>query len=213
MGNQIKKIQELVDVTQDGILGKQTLNGMKNLYNISNEEVANFMGQCAHESCNFTVTQENLNYNSYQLRSLFCKYFTAEESEEYAHKPQRIANRIYANRMGNGDEASGDGWKHRGMGLIQLTGKDNQDDFADFIGDKAVKTNPELISEDYAIISAYYFFCKNNLWQYSKSVNYISCLKLSRAINLGNPNSTSMPHGFENRFNKSIEYLNKILLV
>lgn len=87
--------------------------------------VVHFLAQLAHESGELNYVEENLNYSADGLRRTFPKYFTVEQAKEYARKPQKIASRVYANRMGNGDEASGDGWKYRGRGLIMLTGKSN----------------------------------------------------------------------------------------
>lgn len=95
-------------------------------YEITNiERVGMFLAQCSHESGGFTVLQENLNYRAERLLQVFPKYFRGVDIHDYEHNPQAIANRVYANRMGNGDEDSGDGWRYHGRGLIQLTGKDN----------------------------------------------------------------------------------------
>ena len=97
----------------------------------SNVRLAHFFAQILHESGCMRFDMENLNYSSDALRRVFGKYFrTTELADAYARQPERIANRVYANRMGNGDEASGDGWKYRGRGLIQLTGRDNYKAFA-----------------------------------------------------------------------------------
>ena len=104
--------------------------------------IAAFIAQCAHESASFTALHENLNYRSETLSKVWPKKFPASIAEQYAHKPEAIANRAYASRMGNGDEASGDGWRYCGRGLIQLTGKDNYTAFADSIG-----ITPEEVSD------------------------------------------------------------------
>lgn len=96
------------------------------------ERVSAFLAQCGHESGNFTVFIENLNYSAEGLLKVFSKYFNTETAKEYARKPEKIANRVYANRMGNGDEQSGDGWRYRGRGLIQLTGKSNYIKYAKY---------------------------------------------------------------------------------
>ena len=97
--------------------------------------VAHFIAQCAHESGNFVFIKENLNYKAASLMTTFKKYFpTLELAQQYEKRPEKIANRVYANRMGNGDEASGDGWRYCGRGLIQLTGKDNYTFFAGSLG-------------------------------------------------------------------------------
>jgi putative chitinase len=91
----------------------------------SPERIAAFLAQCAHESVSFNIISENLNYSEKGLLTYFKKYFTPEQAKAYARKPEKIANRVYANRMENGDEASGDGWRYRGRGIIQTTGKRN----------------------------------------------------------------------------------------
>lgn len=126
--------------------------------------LAHFLSQCAHESGNFSVVRENMNYSAKGLRTVFGKYFpTNELAEQYARHPEKIGNKVYANRMGNGDEASGDGFKYRGAGYIQLTGKNNFKDFGVFVGEDLVE-HPELVASKYALTSAGYFFDKNKLW-------------------------------------------------
>jgi putative chitinase len=125
--------------------------------------LAHFIAQCAHESGKFTVTQENLNYSAKSLTRVFNKYFPTEASAvDYARKPQKIANKVYANRMGNGSEVSGDGYKFRGRGYIQLTGKANYTLFGKSIGED-VCANPDLVSSKYALLSAAWFWSKNGL--------------------------------------------------
>ena len=127
--------------------------------------LAHFLSQCAHESGNFKAVTENLNYGSKGLRSTFGKYFKDDVSAKaYERKPEKIANKVYASRMGNGDEASGDGWKFRGRGYIQLTGKDNYSQFDKVVEDD-ILANPELVATKYPLMSAAFFFEKNNLWK------------------------------------------------
>ena len=125
--------------------------------------LAHFLGQCAHESANFTHFQENLNYSAQGLLATFPKYFNATTAAQFARQPEKIANHIYANRMGNGDEASGDGWKHRGMGALQTTGKANQEELFTYLG-LSKDTDPVLIATKYQLASAAYFFMKNKLF-------------------------------------------------
>lgn len=127
---------------------------------------AMFLSQIAHESGNFCAVQENLNYSVNGLRSTFRKYFPDDEiAAQYARQPEKIANRVYANRMGNGDEASGDGWKYRGRGLIQLTGKNNYTSFS-LTADNDSLINPQIVIEpEYATESAGWFWVTNNLNQ------------------------------------------------
>ena len=126
--------------------------------------MAHFLAQCSHESINFTAVKENLNYSAKALMGTFKKYFpTLELALQYERKPEKIGNKVYANRMGNGDEASGDGFNFRGRGYIQLTGKNNYKAFSDFIGEDCV-ANPDLIATKYPLASAAFFFNNNNLW-------------------------------------------------
>lgn len=133
-------------------------------FNISNVlRLTHFLAQCAHESGGFTHDHENLNYSAEGLQKTFGKYFPDDLSETYAHDPEKIASRVYANRMGNGDEASGDGYKFRGRGYIQLTGRDNYTRFATYVGEDTV-ANPDLVATKYPLSSAAFFFDSNNLW-------------------------------------------------
>jgi len=126
--------------------------------------LSHFLAQCSHESGNFTKFSENLNYSAKGLLATFSKYFPTEGlAKSFERQPERIANRVYANRMGNGNEATGDGWKYRGRGAIQLTGKANYKSFADFIGEDVV-ANPDLVATKYVLTSAGFFFEKNNIW-------------------------------------------------
>ena len=125
--------------------------------------LAHFLAQCGHESGGFRATQENLNYSAKGLNGIFKKYFPTEASAvDYARKPQKIANKVYANRMGNGTEASGDGYKFRGRGYIQLTGKSNYTLFGKAIGED-ICANPDLVSSKYALLSAAWSWSKNGL--------------------------------------------------
>ena len=125
--------------------------------------VAHFLAQCGHESGGFRLTQENLNYSAKGLNGIFRKYFPTEASAaSYARNPQKIANKVYGNRMGNGNEASGEGFKFRGRGYIQLTGKENYTAFGKSIG-VDILSNPDLVASKYALASAAWFFSKNGL--------------------------------------------------
>lgn len=130
----------------------------------SRRRLAHFFAQVMHESGFMHFDMENMNYSAKALRAVFGKYFkTEEDAETYARKPEKIANRVYSNRMGNGSESSGDGWKYRGRGLIQLTGKANYKAFADWVGDQRVMDDPDLVATEYAVHSAIFFWDKNRL--------------------------------------------------
>ena len=125
--------------------------------------LAHFLAQCGHESGQFRVVNENLNYSSKGLLGIFKKYFPTEDKAKlYERKPEKIANVVYASRMGNGPESSGDGYKYRGRGYIQLTGKDNYTAFGKSIGEN-IQATPDLVATKYPLLSAAWFFNKNGL--------------------------------------------------
>jgi putative chitinase len=153
-------------------------------YDISTPlRVSHFIAQCSHESGNFVFIKENLNYKAASLQKIFSKYFpTAELAQQYANKPERIANRIYASRMGNGDEASGDGYRYCGRGLIQLTGKDNYTFFAGSLGISVEEASEYLATFEGAAQSACWFWEQNNLNRFADANDVRG---LTRAINGG----------------------------
>lgn len=125
--------------------------------------LCHFLAQCAHESGNFKAVTENLNYGPVALMSTFKKYFPLlTTAEAYARKPERIANRVYADRMGNGAESTGDGWKYRGRGYIQLTGKVNYQSF-DKVIEENITDNPDLVATKYPLLSAAWFWNSRTL--------------------------------------------------
>ncbi len=147
------------------------------------KRVAAFIAQCAHESGNFLFLKENLNYKAESLVKVFPKYFPdLATAQQYAKKPEKIANRVYANRMGNGDEASGDGWKFCGRGLIQLTGKNNYTFFAASIGVDLNEAAEYLQTFEGAVQSACFFWEQNNL---NKEADAGDIKTMTRKINGG----------------------------
>lgn len=133
-------------------------------FNITNPlRLAHFLAQCGHESAGFKAIQENLNYSADGLKKIFPKYFPGNLAEGYAKNPEKIASKVYGSRMGNGDETTKEGYKFRGRGFIQLTGKDNYTKFAKFIGEDTVG-NPDLVATKYPLASAAFFFDSNKLW-------------------------------------------------
>lgn len=125
--------------------------------------LAHFLAQCGHESGGFKAVTENVNYSADGLKKIFGKYFPGNMSDLYARQPEKIASRVYASRMGNGDEASREGFKFRGRGFIQLTGKSNYTNFTKFIGEDCIAT-PDLVATKYPLASAAFFFDSNKLW-------------------------------------------------
>lgn len=127
--------------------------------------ISHFLAQTSHESADFTRLVENLNYSEKGLLSTFGKYFTPGQAAQYARKPEKIASRVYANRLGNGNEQSGDGWKYRGRGAIQITGKANYLNCSRYLfNDEVLLDTPDLLLEPkYAILSACWYWDINNL--------------------------------------------------
>ena len=159
-------------------------------------KLSNFLAQCAHESGNFKFVTENLNYSAEGLLKIFPKYFSKETAEIAARKPEMIANIVYSNRMGNGDKASGDGWKYRGAGYIQLTGKSNYKAFGDYIGVDLLK-EPGLVATKYPLTSAAWYFEVRKLWSIAdKGIDDETIKTLTKLINGGT-------HGLDDRISKT----------
>ena len=125
--------------------------------------LSHFLAQCGHESGGFKALVENLNYGSKGLLGTFPKYFNLITATQYERKPEMIASKVYGGRMGNGPESTKDGWKFRGRGYIQLTGKDNYTAFDKFVTENIIES-PELVATKYPLMSAAWFFDKNGLW-------------------------------------------------
>ena len=142
------------------------------------ERVAAFMAQCAHESGGFKTLKENLNYKAESLCKVFSKYFpNLELASQYAHQQEKIANKVYGNRMGNGDEASGDGYRYCGRGLIQLTGKDNYTRYAQSTEQTVEEASEHLTTFEGCVQSAAWFWEANNLNQYADSGDILTMTK------------------------------------
>jgi putative chitinase len=163
----------------------EQIPGVINTFKIDTAvKLAHFLAQCGHESGGFRVVNENLNYSAKGLQGIFKKYFpTPVLAEQYQRKPEKIANRVYASRMGNGDEASGEGFKFRGRGFIQLTGKQNYTAFGKAINED-IATNPDLVATKYPLLSAAWFFSKNCLVK-CKDASDASVLAVTKCVNGG----------------------------
>lgn len=196
----LKKLQEKIGAKPDGSFGPNTLKLAMAYYKMTPERAAHFFAQTSHETGGFKLFTENLNYSVKGLQSIFGKYFPGNLEESYARKPEKIASRVYANRLGNGDEASMDGWIFRGRGAIQTTGKSNYKAFADSIKKPEIMTNPDLVSTDYAFESAMFFFTKNKIWDVcDKGVSLETITKVSKMVNGGT-------NGLEDRIKKTNLY-------
>jgi putative chitinase len=166
-------------------------------YKISNpNRLAHFLAQCGHESNNFKAVIENLNYSEEGLLKIFPKYFDKNTAKSYARRQEMIANMVYGGRMGNGDKNSGDGYKFRGRGFIQLTGKTNYKSYGDYISVDLI-TNPSLVATKYALSSAAWYFEKRKLWQVcDEGIELETIKKVTKLVNGGY-------NGLEDRISKT----------
>jgi putative chitinase len=196
-------LQSKCGIAADGKWGPGTYKAARDYFKLTNNQAAHFFGQCAHESGGFKVFSENLNYSDKGLNGIFKKYFpTIASTAGYARNPEKIANKVYANRMGNGPEASGDGYKWRGRGPIQLTGKDNYAAFAADVKRLDVLKNPDLVVGELAFESALWFFRKNGLLAIAdKGVTDAIITQISKRVNGGT-------HGLDDRLKKTKQYAN-----
>jgi putative chitinase len=195
------ELQKKIGVTADGAFGPGTFKAAAAYYKLSPNRAAHFFAQTAHESGNFKAFSENLNYSAKGLRGIFRKYFPTDAlAKAYERKPAKIANRVYGNRMGNGDEASGEGFAFRGRGALQLTGKFNYSEFAKYINRPDIMDNPDLVATELAFESALWFFDKNKLWGIcDQGINDAAILALTKRINGGT-------HGLDDRKLKTKKY-------
>lgn len=183
----IKSLQSKIGTTADGVFGAGTLKAAMNHYKMSPIRAAHFFGQTSHETGHFAAFSENLNYSASGLLKVFPKYFkTLSEAQAYERKPEKIANRVYGSRMGNGDEASGDGFKFRGRGALQLTGKSNYENFSKFLNKPEIMTNPDLVATEFSFESAIFFFERNALWTIcDKGIDDATITAVTKKINGG----------------------------
>ena len=196
----LKSLQERAGVAADGAFGPGTMKAGMALLKLSPIRASHFFAQTSHETGGFKAFSENLNYSAQGLQGIFGKYFPGTLEESYARQPEKIANRVYADRMGNGNEASGDGWKFRGRGALQLTGKANYEAFAKYLGNNEVIENPDLVATKYSFESAMFFFERNKLWAIcDQGINDAAILALTKRINGGT-------HGLEDRKAKTYKY-------
>jgi putative chitinase len=190
----LANLQQKIGVTADGAFGPGTLKAAAAYYKLSPNRAAHFFAQTAHETGGFKAFSENLSYGAKGLRGIFGKYFPTDAmAKAYERQPQKIANRVYGGRMGNGVEASGDGWKYRGRGALQLTGKANYQAFSDYVKRPDVVANPDLVAGELCFESALWFFDKNRLWSIcDQGINDAAILALTKRINGGT-------HGLDDR--------------
>lgn len=196
----LKSLQTKAGVTSDGNFGPGTMKAAMAFLKLTPIRAAHFFGQTSHETGGFVTFAENLNYSLDGLKKIFPKYFPGNLNELYAKQPEKIANHVYANRMGNGDEKSGDGYKFRGRGALQLTGKENYKAFELYLHKPEIITNPDLVATEYSFESAMFFFDKNKLWSIcDKGINDEAILALTKRINGGTI-------GLEDRISETKKY-------
>ena len=178
------KLEKLKGHVPDSVIAQIPDTAAK--FNITNPlRLAHFLSQCGHESGGFKAVSENLNYSAKGLVGTFPKYFNATTAAQYERKPEMIASRVYSSRMGNGDEASKEGYKFRGRGYIQLTGKSNYTGFTKFIGEDCI-ANPDLVATKYPLASAAFFFDSNKLWSIcDKGADTATVTAVTKRVNGG----------------------------
>ena len=198
----LKNLQTKIGISADGSWGAGTFKAAMAYYKLTPVRAAHFFAQTAHETGGFKAFSENLNYSTKGLRGIFGKYFPSDAiASQYERKPEKIANRVYASRMGNGPESSGDGWRYRGRGALQLTGKDNYKAFADYCKRPDVMSNPDLVATELAFESAMFFFERNKLWAIcDQGVTDAAILSITKKINGGT-------HGLADRSEKTKKYI------
>ena len=185
----IKDISEWIDL----------MNKYLPLYGINTaSRVAMFIAQTGHETGDYTVFAENLNYSAKGLVDTWPKRFNLATAMMYARKPEKIANKVYANRMGNGDEASGDGWRYRGKGLIQVTGKAGYEGFAKMLGMPVEKAAEYIITKEGALRSACWFWGDHSLNALCDHQNVLAVTKIINGGTIGIEDRTA-------RFNKNLK--------
>lgn len=198
----IQDLQKALGIKQDGNIGPVTMRSFGKKYELNDIQLAHFFGQCHHETLGFTMAVENLNYSAAGLLTTFKKYFDPVTAKQFERKPEMIANRVYANRMGNGPYESGDGWKYRGRTPIHLTGKDQYKMMSDIFKIDFV-SNPDL-ALDYGFDIAYTYFRKNKIFEMCKDLEDNTIKSISIKINGGT-------NGLEKRAKHTKEYYSKLL--
>jgi len=180
----------------DGVIGPKTLRSMLRKWSLTKEQLAHLLGQTDHETGRFSRGVENFNYTPKRMLEIFRKDFDTDKNfvlsesekrkaQELYGNPEKIANFVYANQNGNGNEASGDGWKYRGRGAIMVTGKGNYLTFAKYLNDKAVVSNPERVEKLYFFESAIWYFHSCKLLETAKVVNAKTIKEITYKVNGG----------------------------
>lgn len=179
----LSSIQSKIGINPDGIFGVNTAKAIQKHLGLGDFHAAHFLAQCSHETGHWRAFEENLNYSKEALLRVFGKYFNEEQAEKFQKKPQEIANIVYGNRMGNTDP--NDGWKYRGRGAIQLTGKSNYIAFSQYINRPEIVSNPDLVKDLYSLDSAVFYFDRNNVWRHCTGIDDRAIQNVTKAVNGG----------------------------
>lgn len=184
MSDAMKQLQKRVGVVADGAFGPNTARAIAKHYDLSPNRAAHLLGQASHESGGFKLTRENLNYSAETMCRVWPSRFkTVEEAMPYARNPKALADKVYSNRMGNGD---GEGHVWIGRGFLQLTGKDNYKAFAADMRVPEIMQDPSLVETEYAMETAMWFFDKNGLWAIAdEGVNESTIKRITKRVNGG----------------------------
>ena len=182
MSDAMKALQAKVGVTADGSFGPNTARAIAKHYELSPARAAHLLGQASHESAGFRLVRENLNYTSETMMRVWPSRFrTLEEAQPFARNPKALADKVYSNRMGNGE---GEGHVHIGRGFLQLTGKDNYKAFAADMRVPEIMQDPSLVETEYAFETALWFFEKNNLFEIAdKGVSNDTIKQITKRVN------------------------------
>lgn len=198
-GDALKQLQKTCGCTPDGAFGPNTARAIAKHYNLTPKRGAHLLGQSSHESGGFLISEENLYYSTPErIQAVWPSRFpTVADAQPYAKNPSGLANNVYANRMGNGPESSGDGYKNRGRGFIQLTGADNIRQFAEHIGRDGLIDDPDPIADELAMDSAIFFFERNGLFNLAdEGVTDDIIKKITKRVNGGY-------HGLDDRMEQT----------
>jgi len=210
--NALQLLQQKCGLEPDGDFGENSFKAIsKHLQIPTTRRASHFFGQACVESGNFRIFSENLNYSAKRMLEIFKsdfdtnrdKWLSPEEKlkvNSLLGHPDKIANFVYANQNGNGNEDSGDGWKFRGRGIIQLTGRENYLKFSQFMKDPEIMTNPDLVATKYAFESAMFYFNSKKIWiECDKGIDSISITRVSKLVNGGT-------NGLDDRIKATLKY-------
>ena len=181
----IAEFQQDHGLASDGVIGRITTAKMRQVWGLKRSELAHFLGQCHVESGGFLHREENLNYSASRLLEIFPRYFTSLMAQRYAYNPEMIANIAYSMRIGNGDICSGDGYRYRGRGCLQLTGKDNYRELGKVMGVDCLEAMPEIVAGNLYWKSGLKYFDSRDIWHLCQDISSKNIEKVTVKVNGG----------------------------